>query len=338
MLNGEQIAYIETLRKDYPNLNESTLRETLLGASWSEEEITDAIARYKGGEKAPEVTPKPEPIKQTGPTLSETQQPKVVSGFSQSSVTPVAKVEQSPKNVTSSTQTILTTPATPSKFTQSSVVTQPVSQKVNSPTVGATGFTASNTSVSGFAKENVSSTPQAQVTPESSKTTPTPEQKVSTEKPVTAPPVIAQQTLPTSSLKDEPVKTGSLLKKALISLGILLGFGALAAGGYYIATKTNIFTPHKLTNENIFSTIFTKLGEIERTSYGVSLLVKTNQRAEGAVPFGNTETLTEEELAQYKRDQDRIRDILKIKAALNQSRISANYEYTKPYPATLSLS
>ena len=51
MLNGEQIAYIETLKSQYPDLRESDIIETLKNAGWSPEEIADAIKQYQSSQK-----------------------------------------------------------------------------------------------------------------------------------------------------------------------------------------------------------------------------------------------------------------------------------------------
>ena len=48
MLNGEQIAYIEILRRDFSALDDATIRKTLTDAGWTGNEVQEALLQVHG--------------------------------------------------------------------------------------------------------------------------------------------------------------------------------------------------------------------------------------------------------------------------------------------------
>jgi hypothetical protein len=215
MLNNEQERYIDGLRATHPGLNDSTIKQLLVGASWSSAQIESALARFHGAISVP------------------------------------------------------TPPTTPSE----------VAPRTPAPSVS-----------------------QSSVTPASS---------VSLE-----------------TTKPQPFSGGKIV--AVIA-GLIFLFSALGAAGYFIYTKTDLFSAPQLTNENILNNVFAKLGEIETASYGAEISLGVNPREEGAVSFSATAPTSPEELKRYQRDEDRFRDVEKIYGALQ-----AAYGLKFVYPATLA--
>lgn len=134
----------------------------------------------------------------------------------------------------------------------------------------------------------------------------------------------------------------TIQKKSHVLIWILFSLlllSAVGAGAYYAVFKTNLLNAPKLTNEQLLQNLFAKLQGINTTNYAVDFSFTVADRDQGALPFNEDTKLSDEELLKYKRDQDRIRDIVTIKNAL-QARVSVPYGNTslnRPlYPKTLT--
>lgn len=118
-------------------------------------------------------------------------------------------------------------------------------------------------------------------------------------------------------------------KKVGIIVGCLLLLSAVGAAGYFAVTGSFVRTP-ALTNEDILETLTAKLGEINTASYALNFSLSVNPIEEGAKSFQAKNPIDANTLAQYQRDQDRIRDISTLQEKSQDYRLD-----DKSFPKTL---
>ena len=118
-------------------------------------------------------------------------------------------------------------------------------------------------------------------------------------------------------------------KRAVIIAGIIIFFlGATGAAGYFILTKTSLFAPKvvPLVNGQVLDQVATKLAAITIASYDVTFGLGVADRDADATAFSIAVPLSPEALAAYQRDEDRLRDIEKLRSA-----VTTEFNRLNPY-------
>jgi len=128
-------------------------------------------------------------------------------------------------------------------------------------------------------------------------------------------------------LPSSPVNNKVMSKTAIVVVGGLLLAVAVGAAGYFLYTK--VLAPGSLTDETMLRTVYEKLSRIDTTNYDLKFSLGVVPRDEEAKAFGDMNPVSEEELAMYQRDSDRIRDITKIKNKLTE--IKSPYQHSFDY-------
>ncbi len=119
-------------------------------------------------------------------------------------------------------------------------------------------------------------------------------------------------------------------KVAVVLIGVLITMVA-GACGYYAYTQ-GVFSPVvTLAPDKILSQLLEKMRSIETAQYKAEFSLATAPRDSDAQPFMMEESVDPEVMARYKRDQDRFRDIEKIRSTLN-----VIYYASSTYPKSLA--
>ena len=297
MLNGEQIAYIEILRRDFSALDDATIRKTLTDAGWTGNEVQEALLHFHG--KAPSTVPNSTQVVSEHTQVKDVTKPEVTTPAK----TVVAKTD--PVTIESSTPSI-----------------KPTSTEADTVTVREIGLGKEPPSIKNS---------EVQKTTESHSHTETQvDTKAQLHKTV-------QNKSTQSSIKNDAHTSFLNRKKLIVVCVALFALSAVGVLGYYLTTHTSLFDTSKFTNETIFKHIFTKLAEIDTATYNLDLTIQVEDREEGAHSFIEARPLSDEERFKFERDQDRIRDVANIRDALDESRQNDEFEYIKPYPKTLQI-
>lgn len=106
MLDQEQQQYIDGLKASHPDLTDAVLEETLRGASWPAEDITEALVRYKGG--VPHTIPAPPAAHRETPTPASPTNSTDAKPFTTQPITPT--LSTSPTEITQNRQFTTTQP------------------------------------------------------------------------------------------------------------------------------------------------------------------------------------------------------------------------------------
>jgi type II secretory pathway pseudopilin PulG len=132
------------------------------------------------------------------------------------------------------------------------------------------------------------------------------------------------------------IREKSSLKKISLFVLILLLVGGASAGAYYYAIQNGLIrNAPLLTDDTIFKTTFDKIREINSARYGVEVSVEVNPKDAGAQSYEELYPISDEVKAQYKRDQDRLRDLVAIKRELDNVRFNEDILSKGLFPSVL---
>ncbi|MEZ4104181.1 MAG: hypothetical protein R3B60_02760 [Candidatus Paceibacterota bacterium] len=314
MLNQEQSDYIKSLKVTHPDVEEGTLKNLLINANWSFDEVEEAIALYKGKTETEKLNvvqpPKPQAfVSSQSSQLSKSSESVDVDGMDDGSELINPKNESSESVKKEETNNFNNSIEEDPKISKASEFLKSEVETKNSDNLDKVSQTKNlgDTPVYGFSKSE--------------------EIEVSDDNP----------TSNTTALKP----TNNLYKVLIIIFLAVFCFASLAFIGYYAYQQFSFNKVVKLNNQNILSTTLAKMSEINSAAYKVEFGLSVNEREANARSIDQVFTVSEEEREALNRDKRRVDDISEILSDIRaypyRADVASNYEESQSFPLTLDI-